>query len=90
MQRSLSASPSPPPDAARLPAPACSASAPQIAFVAGFLYLAIGVLRMGWLIQFLSASVISGFMTGASVTIALSQARTAHMQRTSRGAGFPS
>ena len=37
------------------------------------MYTAVGVLRMGWVTNFLSHAVISGFMTGACVTIALSQ-----------------
>ena len=47
----------------------------QVAFLAGILYTAIGLLRLGWITQYLSQPVISGFMTGASVTIAMSQAR---------------
>ncbi|KAI7843851.1 hypothetical protein COHA_002402 [Chlorella ohadii] len=50
-------------------------AAVQIAFVAGCFYTAIGVLRLGWITNFLSAAVISGFMTGASVIIALSQVK---------------
>lgn len=48
-----------------------------MAFLAGCLYTLVGVLRLGWLTNFLSHSVISGFMTGASVIIGLSQARCA-------------
>eukprot|EP00887_Chlorella_sp_A99_P004954 scaffold4.g4954.t1 len=47
----------------------------QIAFVAGFFYFAVGLFRLGFLTNFLSSAVISGFMTGASVTIALSQVK---------------
>lgn len=47
----------------------------QIAFIAGFFYFGIGIFRLGWITNFLSASVISGFMTGASITIALSQVK---------------
>ena len=51
-------------------------AAVQVAFVAGFFYTAVGILRLGWLINFcLSAPTVSGFMTGASVTIALSQVK---------------
>lgn len=49
----------------------------QVAFLAGCLYTLVGVLRLGWLTNFLSHSVIAGFMTGASVIIGLSQARSA-------------
>lgn len=45
----------------------------QIAFIAGCFYTAVGLLRLGWVLNFLSSAVVSGFMTGASVTIALSQ-----------------
>lgn len=45
----------------------------QVAFIAGCLYTAVGILKLGWLTNFLSHSVISGFMSGASVIIALSQ-----------------
>ncbi len=44
-----------------------------MAFLAGILYTAVGILKLGWLTNFLSHSVISGFMSGASVIIALSQ-----------------
>lgn len=39
------------------------------------MYTAVGLLRLGWITNFLSSAVISGFMTGASVIIALSQVR---------------
>ena len=45
----------------------------QVAFLAGCFYTAVGLLRLGWITNFLSSSVISGFMTGASVIISLSQ-----------------
>ena len=52
----------------------------QVAFLAGCLYTAVGILKLGWLTNFLSHSVISGFMSGASVIIALSQVpRSAHL-----------
>lgn len=35
----------------------------------------IGVLRLGWLTHYLSHAVVSGFMTGASITIAMSQVK---------------
>lgn len=51
-------------------------AAVQVAFVAGFFYTAVGVLRLGWVINFLlSAPTVSGFMTGAAITIALSQVK---------------
>ena len=45
----------------------------QVAFLAGCLYTMVGILRLGWVTNFLSHSVIAGFMTGASVIIGLSQ-----------------
>ena len=45
----------------------------QVALLAGSLYTAVGLLKLGWITNFLSHSVICGFMTGASVIIALSQ-----------------
>lgn len=50
----------------------------QVALLAGSLYTAVGLLRLGWITNFLSHSVICGFMTGASVIIALSQVSTPH------------
>ncbi len=48
----------------------------QVAFIAGFFYTAVGVLRLGWVINFLlSAPTVSGFMSGAAITIALSQVK---------------
>ena len=44
-----------------------------MAFLAGCLYTLVGIFRLGWLTNFLSHSVIAGFMSGASVIIALSQ-----------------
>ena len=47
--------------------------APQVAFLVGLIYSAVGLLRLGWLTNFLGSSVVSGFMSGASVSIAASQ-----------------
>lgn len=47
----------------------------QVAFVAGCLYTGVGLLRMGWVTNFLSHAQVSGFMTGAAVLIALSQVK---------------
>ena len=51
----------------------------QVAFLAGCLYTIVGILKLGWLTNFLSHSVISGFMSGASVIIALSQVESHRM-----------
>ncbi len=45
----------------------------QVAFLAGLMYTIIGLLRLGWITQYLSQPVISGFMSGACITIAMSQ-----------------
>ena len=45
----------------------------QIAFIAGLMYTGVGLLRLGWITNFLSHTVVSGFMSGACITIALSQ-----------------
>ena len=37
------------------------------------MYTVIGLLRLGWITQYLSQPVISGFMSGACITIAMSQ-----------------
>lgn len=39
----------------------------------GLLYLTIGTLRLGFLVNFLSHSVLSGFTTGAAAVIGISQ-----------------
>ncbi len=45
----------------------------QVAFIAGLMYTTVGLLRLGWLTNFLSHTTISGFMSGACIVIALSQ-----------------
>ena len=45
----------------------------QVAFLVGIIYTAVGFLKLGWLTNFISHSVIAGFMSGAAVTIALQQ-----------------
>ncbi|KAK9853863.1 hypothetical protein WJX84_006158 [Apatococcus fuscideae] len=47
----------------------------QVALIAGVIYTAVGILNLGWVTQFLSHSVIGGFMTGASLIIGLSQVK---------------
>ena len=49
----------------------------QVTFLAGLLYTSVGILRLGFFVNFLSHSVIAGFMTGAATTIALTQLRYA-------------
>jgi hypothetical protein len=45
----------------------------QLAFIVACMYTAVGVLRLGFLTNFLSHSVIGGFTSGAAVIIGLSQ-----------------
>ncbi|KAF9533410.1 sulfate permease [Crepidotus variabilis] len=44
-----------------------------LAFITGFIVLGIGLLRLGWLVEFISAPAVSGFMTGSAISIAAGQ-----------------
>ncbi|KAK7858261.1 sulfate transporter 4.1, chloroplastic [Quercus suber] len=46
-----------------------------LALMVGIMECIMGLLRLGWLIRFISHSVISGFTTASAVVIALSQAK---------------
>jgi SulP family sulfate permease len=46
-----------------------------LAFLVGIIELAMGLLRLGFLVNFLSRSVISGFISGAALIIAFSQVK---------------
>ncbi|GAV77066.1 Sulfate_transp domain-containing protein/STAS domain-containing protein/Sulfate_tra_GLY domain-containing protein [Cephalotus follicularis] len=46
-----------------------------LALMVGILECIMGFLRLGWLIRFISHSVISGFTTASAIVIALSQAK---------------
>lgn len=52
-------------------------SGPQIAttvaFVCGFAVLGIGLLRLGWIVEFIPAPAVSGFMTGSAINIVTGQ-----------------
>ena len=52
-------------------------SGPQIAtvlaFLTGFIVLGLGLLRLGWLVEFIPLPAISGFMTGSALNIAVGQ-----------------
>jgi sodium-independent sulfate anion transporter 11 len=39
------------------------------ALIMGFVVLGIGLLRIGWLVEFIPMPAVSGFMTGCAVTI---------------------
>jgi sulfate transporter 4 len=45
----------------------------QCSFLVGILYIAMGLFRMGFITQFLSRALISGFTTGAALIIIVSQ-----------------
>ncbi|WVQ99229.1 hypothetical protein IAU59_006361 [Kwoniella sp. CBS 9459] len=44
-----------------------------LAFICGFIVLAIGLLRIGWLVEFIPQPAVSGFMTGSAINIAAGQ-----------------
>ena len=47
--------------------------ATALAFMCGFIVLGIGLLRLGWLVEFIPAPAVSGFMTGSAIAIAAGQ-----------------
>ena len=47
--------------------------ATTLAFFCGIITLGLGLLRLGWLIEFLPYPTIAGFMTGSAITIAVGQ-----------------
>jgi sodium-independent sulfate anion transporter 11 len=47
--------------------------ATTLALFCGFITLGIGLLRLGWLVEFISAPAVAGFMTGSAITIASQQ-----------------
>ncbi|WVQ67849.1 uncharacterized protein L199_006054 [Kwoniella botswanensis] len=47
--------------------------ATALAFICGFIVLAIGLLRLGWLVEFIPQPAVSGFMTGSALNIAAGQ-----------------
>jgi sodium-independent sulfate anion transporter 11 len=47
--------------------------ATTLAFVCGFIVLGIGLLRLGWLVEFIPTPAVSGFMTGSAINIVAGQ-----------------
>ena len=47
--------------------------ATTVAFICGVIVLAIGFLRLGWLVEFIPAPAVSGFMTGSAINIVAGQ-----------------
>ena len=52
-------------------------TAPQVAvtlaFICGFIVLGIGLIRLGWIVEWIPAPAVSGFMTGSAISIAAGQ-----------------
>lgn len=47
--------------------------ATTVSFVCGFIVLGIGLLRLGWIVEFIPGPAVSGFMTGSAVSIVAGQ-----------------
>ncbi|KAJ3562969.1 hypothetical protein NP233_g9243 [Leucocoprinus birnbaumii] len=47
--------------------------ASAVALVTGFIVLGVGILRLGWLVEFIPLPAVSGFMTGSAINIAAGQ-----------------
>lgn len=47
--------------------------ATALALVTGFIVLGIGLLRIGWVVEFIPMPAVSGFMTGSAISIAAGQ-----------------
>ena len=47
--------------------------ATTVAFICGFIVLCIGLLRLGWIVEFIPAPAVSGFMTGSAINIVAGQ-----------------
>ena len=47
--------------------------ATAVSFICGFIVLGIGILRLGWIVEFIPTPAVTGFMTGSAVNIAAGQ-----------------
>ena len=47
--------------------------ATALAFICGFVVLGIGLIRIGWIVEFIPQPAVSGFMTGSAINIAAGQ-----------------
>ncbi|KAL4251638.1 SLC26A/SulP transporter family protein [Abortiporus biennis] len=47
--------------------------ATTVAFICGIIVLGIGFLRLGWIVEFIPAPAVSGFMTGSAINIVSGQ-----------------
>ena len=60
----------------------------QISLIVGLMYATVGALRLGFLTNFLSRSVIAGFTCGAALVIGVSQASDPRKPRRSKPEGI--
>jgi len=47
--------------------------ATTVAFICGLIVFGIGILRLGWIVEFIPAPAVSGFMTGSAINILVGQ-----------------
>ncbi|KAH9934918.1 sulfate permease [Fomitopsis serialis] len=47
--------------------------ATTLAFICGFIVLGLGILRLGWIVEFIPAPAVSGYMTGSAINIVAGQ-----------------
>jgi len=47
--------------------------ATNLAFICGFIVLGIGLLHLGWIVEFIPLPAVAGFMTGSAINIVASQ-----------------
>ncbi|KAH9951374.1 sulfate permease [Amylocystis lapponica] len=47
--------------------------ATTLAFICGFISFGIGILRLGWIVEFIPAPAVSGYMTGSAINIVAGQ-----------------
>ena len=47
--------------------------ATTVAFICGFIVLGLGILRLGWIVEFIPAPAVSGYMTGSAINIVAGQ-----------------
>jgi len=47
--------------------------ATTVAFICGFMVLGIGLLRLGWIVEFIPTPAVAGFMTGSALNIVCGQ-----------------
>ena len=52
-----------------------------ITLASGILFLLLAVLKMGWIAQFLSRAVVTGFLFGAAIDVVIGELPEAHRHR---------